>query len=448
MGIRNRQIGWSQESNLLYQILKQVTNLTKQFSVKCSGHVPNTTRSGTIPPRQIGWSNESELLWEIARELNRTIGVAGTCGNLYLFSLKNFLGDATPGYPVGVWNVDDVYLGTAADADEYATLWNSDPANQAVATITAISPTSTSFGCTSSTDPGLRALRYYMYKAPANVRLYVGTNDIIKYGSTTKTGAVDGFIVDSDTTRDWNRYLLSGTRWKYKIPKTNVLAVNCTGYIDNSNLYVFHNEDTEYWGPSYSWGFYYIEGAVPKNTKAICLIAGRVTTNYNLVNNWQELTSLWSFPMLHGGSYPWGYDDPTYFPNLYTQSVTQLSFGQLRFSSLLYGGSIITQSNYPNVTELLFGANNSFFDFTNNESWFLTMPKVTKYLSFNKTQTNQNTTAVSDLVWNNVATNLTGITPVVGSQAELAIRTTSTVSSASLASRTYLATQGWTVVLN
>jgi hypothetical protein len=62
--------------------------------------------------------------------------------------------------------------------------------------------------------------------------------------------------------------------------------------------------------------------------------------------------------------------------------------------------------------------------------------------------TTQNTTAVSDLVWNNIATNLTGITPVVGSQAQLAVRTTTTVSAASLVSRTYLAAQGWTVTLS
>lgn len=81
MSIRSRQIGWSQESNLLWQILRQVNNLTKQFSVKCP--IPNLTssKSGTVPPRQIGWSNESELLWEIARELNRTIAVANNCAN-------------------------------------------------------------------------------------------------------------------------------------------------------------------------------------------------------------------------------------------------------------------------------------------------------------------------------------------------------------------------------
>jgi hypothetical protein len=428
-----------------------VNNLTKQFSVKCADHVPNTSPSGAIPPRQIGWSNESELLWEISKELNRTIAVAGTCGNPYLFSLKTFLGDDTPGYPVGVWNVNDVYLGTAADADAYATLWNSDPANQAVATITAISPTSTSFGCTSTNDPGLRALRYYIYRSPSNnIRLYVGTNDIIKYGSTTLTGAVNGFIVDSDSTRDWNRYLLgSGQRFKIKIPKRNVLAVNCTGYTASSDLYVFHNEDTEYLGPSFSFGVSYVAGNLPINTKAICLIAAYFNTDYNLITNWQELTSLWSFPMEHAGGGPWRYENPAFFPNLYRPSITQLMFGQMiGTGNLLAVASFINQTNYPNISELVFDINSSLWGMSGNESWFLNMPKVNRYLSCVAGNTTQNTTAVSDLVWNNIATNLTGITPVVGSQAELAVRTTTTVSAASLVSRTYLAAQGWTVTLS
>ena len=108
----------------------------------------------------------------------------------------------------------------------------------------------------------------------------------------------------------------------------------------------------------------------------------------------------------------------------------------------------MTQTNYPNVSELVFRANSGLVFFTGNESWFLNMPKVNKYLSYSNASGAQNPTATADLVWNNVKTNLTGIVPVVGSQAQLAIRRTSNVSAASLASRTYLAAQGWTVTLN
>ena len=69
-----------------------------------------------------------------------------------------------------------------------------------------------------------------------------------------------------------------------------------------------------------------------------------------------------------------------------------------------------------------------------------TTPTVTKVTAA--------TTAVADLIWNNIATNLTGIVPVLGSQAQLRVRTTTAASAASLTSRTYLAAQGWTVSLS
>lgn len=45
MAIPNRQIGWSQEANLLHEISKQLDRLTKQFC-ECS----TTTTSTTINP--------------------------------------------------------------------------------------------------------------------------------------------------------------------------------------------------------------------------------------------------------------------------------------------------------------------------------------------------------------------------------------------------------------
>lgn len=364
---------------------------------------------------------------------------------LPVVSMQNFLNTDTPGYPVGVWNVNDIYLGTAANQSAVAILWNADPSNQAVGQI-YVTSSPTKFYFQGTTPPArIRGLRYYMYKGPANIQIFVGANDIIKYGSTTKTGGVDGVVTNSDTRREWNRYLF-GTAFKTTIPTTNVRLLACTGYTANSNLYVFHNEDTEYWGVSFSFGFYYIEGAAPIATKAVGAMAGQFTTDYNLVTNWNELTSLWSFCHFHSGGGPWYWDNPAYFPNLPSNQITQLHFGELN-TTLNSTAYFINQTNYPNVSELVFRTNSGDI-LAGSESWFLNMPKVNKYLSYSKNTATQNTTVTADLVWNNTATNLTGITPVIGSQAELAIRRTSNVSAASLASRTYLAAQGWTVILN
>jgi hypothetical protein len=45
MGIPNRQIGWSQESNLLWQISKQLQKL-----IQVSGALSTTTTTTTVAP--------------------------------------------------------------------------------------------------------------------------------------------------------------------------------------------------------------------------------------------------------------------------------------------------------------------------------------------------------------------------------------------------------------
>jgi hypothetical protein len=61
----SQQIGWSQESKLIYQIVKQ----TERLNQLLPGNQPaaNTTRVS----RQIGWSNESNLYYEWLRSLDK-----------------------------------------------------------------------------------------------------------------------------------------------------------------------------------------------------------------------------------------------------------------------------------------------------------------------------------------------------------------------------------------
>ena len=50
MAIGNRQIGWSQEENLLWEISKQ---LDKMNAILCTGPCPTTTTTTTPPPTQL-----------------------------------------------------------------------------------------------------------------------------------------------------------------------------------------------------------------------------------------------------------------------------------------------------------------------------------------------------------------------------------------------------------
>ena len=50
MAIGNRQIGWSQEENILWEISKQ---LDKMNAILCTGPCPTTTTTSTLPPTQL-----------------------------------------------------------------------------------------------------------------------------------------------------------------------------------------------------------------------------------------------------------------------------------------------------------------------------------------------------------------------------------------------------------
>jgi hypothetical protein len=365
-----------------------------------------------------------------------------------IIPMKNFLNIDTPGYPVGVWNITGTYLGTATDQDAYVTLWNSDVTNQAQGTLFA-GPTSTEFYITDTpnlTISFVRGLRYYRYTGAPGLQIFMGINDIVRYGSTTRTAA-NATAVQSDTRLEWNRPLWT-INYFTKVPNKTVYVLTCTGNPDSTPVFIFHNEDTEYVGPKVfppDGGVYTIFGALPIATQAFEARTDGNTFDYNAINNWPQLTSLWSICNFSAGGGRWHQTDPAKWPaTINSTQITQVQIGQ-SLNNLISTAPYMTQANYPNVSELITDQNNSSVNFTGSESWFLNMPKVTKYLAI---YSGAQTTATSDLVWNNVATNLTGVVPVVGSQKQLRIRNTSAASAASLVSRTYLAAQGWTVTLN
>lgn len=68
MSIPNRQIGWSQESNLLWEIAREIDQINKIVGAgKPTGTV--STANSSIPNRQIGWSQEENLLYEVLRQV-------------------------------------------------------------------------------------------------------------------------------------------------------------------------------------------------------------------------------------------------------------------------------------------------------------------------------------------------------------------------------------------
>lgn len=54
---------------------------------------------------------------------------------LYSLGMRDLEGNETTAYPVDVYNVNEELIGIANTKAEYITIWNSDPVNQAVGTL-------------------------------------------------------------------------------------------------------------------------------------------------------------------------------------------------------------------------------------------------------------------------------------------------------------------------
>ena len=70
MAIPSKQIGWSQESNLIWEIAKEVEQINK---IVGAGKPNGTSATGNvgIPSRQIGQSQEANLLYELLKQVAR-----------------------------------------------------------------------------------------------------------------------------------------------------------------------------------------------------------------------------------------------------------------------------------------------------------------------------------------------------------------------------------------
>lgn len=368
------------------------------------------------------------------------------CCGFSILTLKTFLSTNTSSYPVGVFNIDGDYLGIATDQTNYISTWNSDLSNQTQGTLSAGTTQFTFKITNSATITQVTGLRYYEYKGPANMQIFVGNNDIVHYGSTIKKGNVDGLSISTATRREWNRNLYTGI-YKSTIPTDTVRTLTCTGYTDNSLMQVFHNEDSKYAAVSGSFGFYRITGNLPKAINAV-FWSGRLLTQYNDILNWSELTSLFSWYCFSSGGTVWGFDPSTFPSTLNKSLLTQLAVGQFTSSSgpLSTDYSFITATAFPILQDCVITYNTGDA-LTGSESWFLTMPKVTNYFRYETQTATQVSAAVADDIWNNVATALTGIT-ASGAAKQIRIQRTNNITAASLTARNYLIAQGWTVTTN
>lgn len=403
-------------------------------------------------------------------------------------TISNFLGGtttfATSAFEsVGVFTPSGSYLGIANSPAEFAALWNANPANALLGSITA--PTLINGSWIASfyplnneiTAPNIIALRYYEYNldgnnngSGANTELFLGANDIVLDTSgLIYKASVNGVMVNSDTRQEWNRRVIPYSTFYYdKIPTSNVYTLT----VPNPNFIlqtvkVFHNEDSNHVGVAYlPGGLKNISGNLPRATKYFSSriwgsddlpIAQR--TNLNLINNWAELTQFENLASVNFGGTPWGISLGAYSEGGWNKANMKVLHYNNIYSKVSQSLPFLTQANYPNLTDLCV-VNGFNKNFEGLENWFLTIPKVSNslyvivYTSYNGYYYSD---CNIDLIWNNIATAYSGHTPT-GADKTLAIHEGERVSfanpingaptAASLAARNYLVSLGWTVKTN
>jgi len=90
---------------------------------------------------------------------------AGCGSGCAVLAMQTFLGAATIGYPVGVFNVHGKLLGNATGPDQYVSLWNNDTANAAIGTLAKADSLhfKLSVNAGKTAPPAVTGCRYYQY---------------------------------------------------------------------------------------------------------------------------------------------------------------------------------------------------------------------------------------------------------------------------------------------
>lgn len=148
-------------------------------------------------------------------------------------------GAPTGGYPVGVFNVNDNFLGFASNQSQYIALWNADAANQAYGTISA-GDTSLTFESTSATIPNVRGCRYWQVDVRGYANLCTGRNDRVLVDST--------ITLATSSTRVFSAYTNYGIGSTLQI--SLYYAPGCPGGVSSANpqwanLYAYYDGEAK-----------------------------------------------------------------------------------------------------------------------------------------------------------------------------------------------------------
>lgn len=406
-------------------------------------------------------------------------------------------GAPTGGYPVGVFNVNNTFLGFANNQSQYLTLWNADATNATYGVLEAGS-TPLTFKSTSGTIPNVRGCRYWQVDVRGWANLCTGRNDRI---------LVDNTITSATSyTRLWTGYSHFGRTTDLvetlyyapgsyggsppTVPAINTW-VNLYGLYDgeakqvNINIgstqktvTVFHTEksigagfvsnvnSSDSSGMSNATGTSRVSetlnlrGTFPPGLQHLVLFPNGIVRENCHPSNITNISELTTVVQVDCGmndfaarTYtpvgPWNlneYNVGSEWLSVLPRKDLLLSVSNNNYRLLTPTSSLdgtgISMGDFPNLKSIKFTYKSK--PFTPNAATF---PKINQYFSliYNNFYGNEAYTAAEiDAIYNMLGTRLVGITAT--GDARLDVQTFNTnATAASLAARTYLAGQGWIV---
>lgn len=349
-------------------------------------------------------------------------------------------------YPLGVFNVDGVYLGIANNTAEYIALWNANAANQALGQIVQGVGTMFTVVPIDPLDVIVLYGREFMtvQSSATNLILHLDDGNTVVHGVTAYDATTVGVLTNTSADPMYN-----GTSHSVNLIAAddfNFRKVTTTSPA-NTNVYIFHDRIQKYVGFDVAKSITVFAGRMPTG---MLLWSARIVNNcdYSIpVLNWEACTSLKICQFYGKGGGINAIADPTFIPYQRWNKPTIKYLSICDFAAFgapeLIIGATITAANYPICDFLVFESN--LYDIIaslNTINFFLNIPTINDTLWVKGTSADATN---SDKCWNDIATALVGLVPVGVKQ--LQIQNTAAVTAASLAARNALIAQTYTVTL-
>lgn len=274
-----------------------------------------------------------------------------------VLKLKNFDNGNTPSYPVGVFNVNGVYLGVADDQEEYITIWNSDLDNNEQGTLEAFGDQFTFKIDEKATITSVIGLRFWTITLDS-------ASGFLYLSDDTHVELANGTVVKSEVSPVG---IPSSEFWMTTVqtmPGVNQVTICPDTFrkvpVTIGNLRIFHNEKGSYASMSVGHLWRNNGGYLPPNVKVISFY--RITQNLDTFNfkpenyvNYTTATKDVELFQVNGSHFNWSED---YISHMSKLKAFQFVMNGADNSNRFFRRYGLNETNHPALKQIIIRYNN------------------------------------------------------------------------------------------